>query len=177
MFQPKLGFKLAYFDRGIIRSNWSKIAKDPIGKSGNLVRRIARGSIRRGGKKKKPSSPGSPPRSHKKGKTPPFKMIYSVPEAMGTRTVVGMVGFGKAPGSTEPIPGLAEHGGTARRRVFVKAGQHRTKKGRFGRNRYKPEVRNVRYPARPFMQPALKKSLPKLPRFWEGSLSSVKSKR
>lgn len=167
-------FKLQYFDRKIIKRNWSKINEKPLKRSGLLIRRIARGSIRRGGKRKKASRPGTPPRSHKQGKTPPFKMIFSVPERFETRVVVGMVGFTSGGRSRDKAPALAEHGGTAQRRVFVKAGRHRTKRGRLGRTRYKPKVKTVRYPARPFMVPALDKAKPRLPRLWEGSLLKAK---
>lgn len=180
--QLKPRVKFVFFDRSIIKRNWNKINQSPLTKSGLLVRRIARGSIRRGGKKKNPSKPGTPPRSHKQGKTPPFKMIYSVPNTIGTSVIIGMVGFGIAPGATMPVPGLQEHGGTARRRLFLKQTDfvhQNTKKtsGKYAkkRTRYKAVKKVVRYPARPFMQPALQRARPSLPKMWEGSLSRVKT--
>lgn len=188
------------FDRKVIKTNWKKINESPVKKAGLLVRRIARSSIRRGNhrglnkdikqgrdawgrfqskqgvnpferkiRERKHSKPGKPPRSWQRGSTPPFKMIYSVPDAMGTSTVVGMVGFG----SSNPVPGLHEHGGTATRRVYTKVRQHRTKRGRFGKNRYKPMRKVVSYPKRPFMQPALDKAKTKLPPLWDGSLGKT----
>lgn len=176
---PKPKVKDVFFDRKIIKRNWKVINESPLKKAGLVVRKVARQSIRRGKtiktvlpkNKRKPSPAGRPPKSWKSGKTPPFKMIYSVPEKLGTSVVVGMIGFGKASGSTMPVPGLMEHGGTARRRVFVKAGQRRTKKGRFGRIFRKPVVRSVRYPERAFMNPALKKVRTKLPHYWKGAFN------
>lgn len=182
-------FKLQYFDRSIIKTNWRRINDSPIKKGGLLVRKIARQSIRRGGKKKNPSRPGTPPRSHQKGSTPPFKMIYSVPDVFNTRVTVGMIGFGT---SVDPVPGLHEHGGTATRTVFVKRrrkdqkGKQRNKSSkrrtpqqlkrireeyaRRGGQREQTEEKAIRYPQRAFMEPALSKARPRLPKLWDGSL-------
>lgn len=177
--KPK--FKLEYFDRSIIKKNWRKINESPIKKAGLQVRKIARGSIRRGNLKgkgkgnpferakseRKPSKAGKPPKSWGRGKSPPFKMIYSVPNRLGTSAVVGMIGFG----GSNPVPGLMEHGGTGRRRVFVTTNkQRRTKKGRFGKKLRKPMIKTVRYPERPFMFPALMKAKDRMPQLWKGSL-------
>jgi hypothetical protein len=153
--QPR--FKLVYFDRSIIRSRWSKFNKNPLEKAGNVVRKIARQSIKRrklGGR----SGPiGEPPRSRQPGATPPFKMIYSVPYQFGTTVIVGMVGF-----NSEGMPGYHEHGGRAFRFVFA-----RNTYNRFG-GRVR---RSVRYPRRPFMMPALVKGKQRFPALWRNSLS------
>lgn len=152
MIAPKL-HTLVTFDRSVIRSNWSRMNRRPLGRAGMLVRRIARGSIRRR-KAGKYSPAGSPPFSHWPGGTPPFKMIYSVPDRLGTSEVVGMVGFGGSP----PTPGLHEHGGTAVRGTFLTG----PRKGQKLVARYRP---------RPFMAPALKKGRDKMPQYWRGALS------
>jgi hypothetical protein len=95
-------------------------------------------------------------------------MIYSVPQFFGTRVVVGMVGFG----GPNPAPGLQEHGGFARRKVFVK-GRRRLKKGGLGGIQYKRVVKGVRIPRRPFMVPALRKGVPRLPLMWRDSLNRI----
>lgn len=173
MFAVRPRFRLQYFDRSVIRRNWNRINESPLKRSGFLVRRIARGSIRRGGKRKNPSRPGTPPRSHWPGATPPFKMIFSVPQRLDTSVIVGMVGFTKR-AAGEPVPGLHEHGGRARRRVFRKGSEQRDAKGRFLRRKRFAEQAVVRYEPRPFMQPALEKARPRLPKLWEGSLTKAR---
>lgn len=167
LFSIKPKFKMHFFNRNIIRTNWSRINKDPLQKAGVVVMKIARGSIRRR-KRSKPSPVGTPPYSHKLGTTPPFKMIYSVPFRLGTSVIVGMVGFG---GSTPP-PGLQEHGGAAQRFVYTNLGRKRLKSGRFGKTRWKYSRKLVKYPQRAFMEPALLRAKARnvLPRFWQASI-------
>ena len=171
---------MVFFNRNIIKTNWKRINESPLKRAGLLVRRIARGSIRRGSAPKKgspfakaraqrrPSKRGRPPKSWRRGGTPPFKMIYSLANRLGTSAIVGMVGFGKG---GPPVPGLQEHGGTAVRRVLKRVGQRRTKKGRIARNIMGLVRTSVRYPKRPFMQPALEKARSKLPPLWRRSLN------
>jgi len=164
-------FKLVFFDRKIIRRNWSRMNRDPLQRAGLLVRRIARGSIRRGKPGGKPGLPGRPPKSRQLGSTPPFKMIFTVPERRGffMSQVVGMVGFNTKGG--QPVPGLQEQGGFAQRTVWIGTGKSRNIKGRFQRQKRKPVKKIVRYQKRPFMQPALVKASPRLPLLWANSLS------
>lgn len=157
--------KLVYFDKNVIRRNWSRMNRGPIQKAGNLVRLFARQSIKRRGPRTPPSSPGTPPHSRRPGRTPPMKMIYSVPQHFGTSAIIGFVGFG----NSNPVPGLHEHGGWARRMVFVK-GRRPLKKGGFGGIQYKRMMKGVRYRRRPTMVPALTKAVPVLPFMWRDSL-------
>lgn len=165
MFSIKPKFKVHFFNRNVIRTNWGRINADPLQKAGVYVMRVARGSIKRR-KKSRPSPAGTPPFSHKAGKTPPFKMIYSVPFRLGTSVIVGMVGFGANP----PPPGLQEHGGSAQRKVFTNLGRKRLKSGRFGKKRFSYKRKLVKYPQRAFMEPALLRSRAVLPRFWQASI-------
>ena len=162
------------FDRKVISRNWKKINRNPIQRAGIITMLNARRSIRSGKTSKKsgkrlPSRPGQPPKSWSKGKGkgPPFKQIFSVPNFLTTSTTVGMVGFGK-----EAVPGKHEKGGNVQRRVFVKTGQRRTKKGRFGKSVRKPVVKTIRLAKRPFMRPALLKSIPRFPDLWRNSITS-----
>src|SRR5687768_3314086 len=94
MFAVAPKVQLVYFDRSIIRTNWPRINRNPLMHAGNLVMRIARGSInRRMRRRGKPSRPGSPPYSRVQGSPPPFKQIFSVPFRLGTSVAVGMVGY------------------------------------------------------------------------------------
>jgi len=169
MLTPSFKFKTQFFDRNVIKTRWPRFNKDPLQKAGNLVMRIARGSIRRRSKLRgKPSMPGSPPYSRQPGSTPPFKMIFSLPMRLGTSVIVGMVGFGGQPA----VPGLQEHGGRAIRRVFQNLGKQRSRRtGRFTKTRISYKRENVRYPERPFMFPALKRARAALPSLWLNSVS------
>lgn len=168
MFAVAPKFKLQWFDRSVIRTRWPRINKNPLQKAGNLVMRIARGSIKRRSKLRgKPSAPGTPPYSRQPGGTPPFKQIFSVPMRLGTSVIIGMVGYG----SSNPAPGLQEHGGTAMRAVFTNTGQKRLKSGRYGHNRVTYKKKLVKYPQRPFMWPALLRARAVLPAMWLNSVS------
>ena len=169
MFHIRPKMKIQFFDRSIIRTRW-RFNRDPLQKAGNLVMRIARGSIKRRKKLRgKPSSPGTPPYSRQPGKTPPFKQIFSVPFRFGTSVIVGMVGYPQQSGP--PVPGLHEHGGSAMRYVFANHGQRRMKSGRMGRKITSYKRRLVHYPQRAFMEPALMRARAKLPPMWMHSFS------
>jgi hypothetical protein len=167
--RPKV--QLVYFDRNIIKTRWPRFNRDPLMHAGNLVMRIARGSIRRRKRLRgKPSAPGQPPYSRQPGSTPPFKQIFSVPFRLGTSVAVGMVGYHL--GASGPaVPGLHEHGGSAFRFVFASGGQRRLKSGKMGKRITTYKRRSVRYPQRPFMWPALLRARARLPHLWLHSIS------
>jgi hypothetical protein len=105
------------------------------------------------------------PKSWVKGSTPPFKMIYSLPDKWGRSVLVGMVGFNR----TDPVPGLHEHGGFKRTTVRIpKKVKGRKRKGQPAR--YYQIRKRVRYPRRAFMQPALERTKTKLPHLWKDSI-------
>ena len=153
--------QIAFFDRRVIKSNWKAINDGPLKRAGLLVRKIARQSIGRRVKRAAPRPPGMPPRSRTVGE--PFKLIYSIPQHFDTSVIVGMVGF-----NHQAVPGLHEHGGTVRRRVFVPI-PYRNKAGAW-RIKNKAVVRPVRIPPRPFMYPALVKARTLLPPLWANSI-------
>lgn len=178
----QLNYKIKYFtfDRSIIKRNWRNINEGPLKKAGLLVRRIARNSIRRRAYGN-PSAPGTPPHSHVPGKTPPFKMIYSVPDYFGASVVIGMVGFNK-PGV--PAPGVQEHGLTVTRTVDTSYQKRPKKRGpkkrltaqqiqAIRKKKIKAGViikQRINLKERPFMAPALKKAAPTLPAMWRNSV-------
>lgn len=161
---------MVYFDRDIIRSNWSRMNRGPLSRAGALVRKISRNSIRRRSYRTV-SPPGHAPYSHQPGKTPPFKMIYNLPMIRGSSEIIGMVGFG----DNAPAPGVHEHGLTKRVRTIIhRPGYHRSysrrqRRWRMARN-YRVINASTRFPKRPFMLPALETAAPKLPPLWRGSL-------
>ena len=176
---PRLQF--VEFNRDIIRTNWNRINRTPLQKAANLVRIIARRSIKRR-KAKTPSPVGTPPYSHMglKGATPPFKMIYNYPINLGTGQIIGMVGFNSQRFGDPPVPSLHEHGGRARRMIYNPARrgaiQPRTTTGKFAPFPNKKFIpKRVRYPLRPFMRPALIKASPYISRFWRNSLGGGKA--
>lgn len=161
------------FDRSVIKRNWGAINESAGKKAGLLVRRIARNSLRQV-KHGRPSPTGMPPHSHawrymmRAGKrrrtTAPLRLIYSVPEMMGARVIVGPVGFG----DRQPVPEIHEKGLTVSRMVPKRGAKAQIDS--HGRRRFQRERRFVKYPARPFMLPALIKAAPQLPAMWRGSL-------
>jgi hypothetical protein len=154
------------FDRTIIKTRWKHIAESPAKKAGLKVRRVAINSIRRDRTKSgnTPSRPGKPPRTRAPGD--PMRRIYSVPDLMGTRVIVGPVGFG----DPRPVTELHEFGGV-RTGLFRRQrhGVPRRRGGRFAKENMVFERATVRFPARPTMGPALDKVRPSLPLFWRGS--------
>ena len=176
--------KIQFFGRQVVRSNWKKLAKHPLSRLGMIIRGNAREAIGRQTKKKTtpPRPPGMPPRSRAEGK--PFKLIFSIPQDMSS-VVVGMVGFSK-----DAVPGLHEHGGTAKRTVSVLGGfKHKhTRKtsGKYAKRVQTKKFRTVggkvtatplrkkavvKLPPRPFMAPAYTKAEHKIPKIWKGSLN------
>lgn len=159
-----------YMDRAIIKRKW-KFNRRPLARAGAYIMRVARTSIRRRVNRNLHSRPGTPPYSHVGGSLPPFKQIFFEVDSLGMRVFVGMVGYG---GKGVPVPGLQEHGGFARRMIFKQVGHRRLKRNfsnpRQGAIIRKRVVQSVRYPERPFMQPALGAGLTKLPEFWRNSL-------
>ena len=163
--------KIVFFDRSIIKKNWKKMNRGPLQRAGSLIKRIARGSIKRRKPGGRPGPIGGPPRSRQPGKTPPFKQIFNdFLNLRQTAQVVGMVGYG----SRNPAPGLQEHGGRARRTLFVPktsgSGRLRRRKDGILRKSRKPVSQTVRIPKRPFMFPALLKGKSRMPQLWKNSL-------
>lgn len=185
LIKPKL--KFVTFDRSVIKRNWKAINYNPLQRAGNLVRIIARRSIkRRVGRSTPPSRPGTPPFSRQFGTAPPFKQIYSVPNSDGSSTVVGMVGYGS---SVVPVPGLHELGLTTRSKKLVRRytplrrGHRITNPGALS-SKAKQRIAlwrtanflqksvTTKYPLRPFMRPALAQAIPNLSAMWSTSISS-----
>ncbi|MGE4136397.1 MAG: hypothetical protein AB7E98_11865 [Pirellulales bacterium] len=176
----------ATFDRNIIKSNWRAINESPLKKAGLLIRRIALNSLKTV-KHGRPSAPLRPPHSHawrfenKGGKVrktkAPLKLIYSVPEALGSRVVIGPVGF-----NTRGIPGRLEHGASfalaqkQRLALLMKIKRGDKSVPLMYRRRAKrmtiDDINPIAQLApRPFMGPAEQKARPKLPALWHRSLN------
>jgi hypothetical protein len=175
------------FERSDLTRGFSVNNTDPLKKVGAFIRKKGRSLLR---KAKKPSKPGSPPRSRAKGH--PLKLIlFQVTTAKKGRkkstssVIVGPVGFGK---SSVPVPGLHEHGAIRLQKVFKQtkrqtaytATQRKAYRRLILQGRIKPKAREkvvmttkiVRYKKRPFMKPALDDTKQKLPGMWKGSVKA-----
>jgi hypothetical protein len=177
-----------FFDRAKIQEAIRAAGQDPkrLNQAGALVRREARSSMRVVKKRTTKSKPGQAPRAHTAEQG--LRRIYYAWDP-GLRTqVVGSVGFGRRP----PVPGIHEHGGTARVKTRITIVKKRVRTGRkatrkqkaalkkmtqqrkfFGATQAKTRTKMtfVTYPQRPFMQPALARISPKLPELWAGSVT------
>lgn len=125
-----------------------KATRSALSKAGAFVRRTARSSMksRQGKKAGSYSAPGTPPNVH----AGQLKDLLFFGFDPGNRSVViGPVPFGKG-----EAPNLEEFGGSVPRR------------GRRG------VVKVAKYPARPFMGPALQKEIPQMPARWANAVKS-----
>jgi hypothetical protein len=145
-----MGFNFAalrsgFFDASGIVKRVAAAKRKAFGKAGAFVRQRAKTSIK---KKKKGTSPaGSPPYSH----AGQLRLIFFSWDAKAESVVVGPILFAATRGPKQGAK-LQEHGGEA---------TYQDGKGR---------TRHARYPARPFMLPALKAELPKFAGLFKGSL-------
>lgn len=167
-------------DRNVIRRNWKAINESPYKRAGLLVRKIARGSIRRdSSKKQKPSKPGRPPKSRAPGH--PLKLIYSILQAHGEGVIVGPIGFGHP----VPVPERHEKGKSVTVKVAkrgfkqaISQAQRRAARRLFQEGRIeskKPDLKTrvIKFDPRPFMGPALEKARSKIPDMWKGAVDKV----
>ena len=180
-FVPSFRFNgIVYFERGVIKKNIHRLAKlpdSPLRKAAFLIRKIAIQSIRKAPMGGKPSRRLSKAKFHKglllppKSRAPghPMRMISAVP--LNILQMAWIIGSDYL-GSNPPVPGLHEHGGTAKRRAFVRFepvhgpdGKYIGRMPTFTRGKV-----TVRYPPRPFMAPALNAAKHRLPELWRNSI-------
>jgi len=134
-----MSYKLDFFDRAAIKNLADKVVRKGLSKFGAFVRRRARSSIR---KSKKISEPGKPPRAH--SPEPNLRTIVFAYERHKQEVVVGPVLLRSKAQSTDPVPGLQEHG---RKTTLVRETKRRTTR------------RVIRIRPRPFMGPAMQKEV------------------
>jgi hypothetical protein len=162
-------FKSNFFDRPHV---WGRINAGnlrPKARSGGLIRKIAKRSIR---KRKKASTPEQAPSSHAGVLR---DLIFFAHDATTGGVVIGpaAINFERDDGYTvntkRPTETLEEGGKVGIHEVFYRGRWVRrgfAKKQRGQRKR----VRWVRIAARPYMGPALKTALPKISEFWANSI-------
>lgn len=170
-FDKKIAaFKAGFFDRPAVERKADAATRRVLSRMGAFVRRRAQSSIKT---KRGPSAPGSPPHAHRSYESDPRKdrtgksrtryffrdSILFALDPSGPSVVVGPFLFNKSP--TNPaVPQLHEFGGTLAgngRVTWIANKPGRNAQGRFvtaGKTRV-VLTGAVRYPARPYMRPAL----------------------
>jgi phage gpG-like protein len=169
-FTVSMRLKDVFFDRPAVRNALKAPTKKALSKAGAFIQRRARSSMRRksaairrkgkivGFRERTPSPAGSPPFAWSRDKFATLKNILFGYDENRESVIVGPVGFGR-----KEVPALHEFGGTAKRtRIKFRR--------RGGRNVPIKEHYTARYPARPFMGPALAAEAPKLPPLFRGVL-------
>lgn len=168
-------WKALFFDRGIIERAAGKAKIKALSKYGAVVRRTAQTSMRY---RKSASQPGTPPSAHKSKRLAALKkmgrtkyngallreMLYFAYEPKGGTVLVGPLGFKSARGT--PVPALHEFGGE---RTPYKGEKFVAGKGKTARLIVLKG--SVKYPPRPFMGPALKKTIAKFPLAFRDTVS------
>lgn len=166
-----LSIKDYFFDRLKVMNRLETAKRKMLSQAGAFVRRNAmRDQLRR---RKRISAAGSPPSVHSRDQHANLRWILFGFDGVDS-VIVGPVGLNGARGA---VPGLHEHGGTKRiREVLV--GKQWEPEGKLvtlrGNRKWfvwavpgRPmRWRMARYPARPFMLPALKAVAPKFPKLF-----------
>lgn len=139
--------KHLFFNRAEVIREVGRLNAAALRRAGAFVRRRARSSMRR---RKAASNPGSPPSAHSRHPTRSLKNILFAYDPVNKSVVIGPVLFSRSqPGG---VPAIHEFGGAGR-----------------GTRRSKKPARTVRFPARPFMGPALAAEAPNFPSLWVSS--------
>lgn len=185
----------SFFDRDVVIRRLDKAAHRVLFRFGGKVRDTARkiqkkkgfarkGPAKQGSKawqkwyaetKDRPASPpGQPPYAYSTNPSQTLRKVLYGYDASRQSVVVGPDLIGNPSGTT--VPELHEHGGSKTiTEVEIRPGVWRLtgsrRKPTDGRKRRK---RKVRYPKRPYMQPALDKNLPKLDAMWANALEKVR---
>lgn len=179
--QITFAIKELFFDRPAIQKALRRANRTNLGKAAAFVRRVARNSLRKPGKRglknaiqkrdlrgrflTKRSSYVSPAGSPPFRRTDPgLQTIFYAFDPRAESAIVGPVLLnGTKRLSSKTGPELHEFGGTAVLKVPERATKQRPRRVR---------VVTARYPRRPFMGPALEKSANKFPDLWRNSVRS-----
>lgn len=157
-----------FFDKKLVQDIIGRQSAAALSKFGAFVQRRARSSIRR---RKKASAPGSPPSCHASSE-PSLKTIWFAFDRSTFSVVAGPVGFNR---KSYSVPSILEFGGSVpltlkdRLRLWYvfneKSRQVKSRRGKKQKQtvRMSQIGRVARYPARPFMGPALAAEAPNFP--------------
>jgi len=151
--------KANFFDRDAVKKMMGERSRGFLASFGGWVRKTAQRSMRPGGKKRKHSAPGEPPRTQTGLLR---KNIFFSFDPASRSVVVGPAQLNRGDDSPE----LLEHGGRATTEVFQR---FRIEGGRLvfdpGRRRVEAQ-----YQPRPYMQPAYQAGLARQDQFWRQSV-------
>jgi hypothetical protein len=171
--------KESFFDRPKIVAALGRARSRALSKAGSFVRRRARSSMRR---RKQSSAPGQPPTA-RAANGPSLKTILFAFDGGKDSVIVGPVQLNQATNAIKArttVPALHEFGETAsltESRVMPRIGQpgpwrlatrRRTRPN--ANRRTESRTRTAKYPARPFMAPALAAEAPKFPDLFGNSI-------
>lgn len=171
MLTLSMRMKDFFFDRQAVIERMSRANHKALVKAGAFLRRRARSSLRR---RKRISSPGSPPSVHSQDPIATLKNILFAYDPQQESLVVGPVGLNQKTYigpqlGTATVPQIHEFGARTKVRE-VRVGN----KWLSGVRRVRPgqptRVRVATYPPRPFMGPALEAEKDHIPDAWVGTL-------
>lgn len=177
----QFGFKLdqakgAFFDRGAVMAVVDKATRRNLARAGGFIRQTARRSMRRAPKKvgTAGSPPGSPPYTRaRSGDFASLRSIFFSWDAAARSVVVGPALLNGSAHQSLTVPELHEHGGE-RQVVEVQTrpgGPWLPIKSKSRRSKIVAQrTRRARYPARPYMEPALTASLERVTDPWRDSI-------
>lgn len=115
MFETSYKLKDLFFDTTAVEKALAKAERRELSKIGAFIRKRARSLLRR---RKKPSSPGSPPSVHSADKVASLRNILFAYNPKAHGVIVGPVGLNQVnylkSGFRTTIPALMEFGGTVR---------------------------------------------------------------
>ena len=135
MVDPVIKVKKLFFESEKTRRFLDRKRRKALMKSGAFVRRTAQFSMK--SRKRKSSQPGQPP--HKRNRKLLSKLLFFSYDERTDSVVIGPIIFDQS--TTEGLPKLMEKGGTVTHVTVYKNGRQK--------------VEQAKYPARPFMMPAL----------------------
>lgn len=177
--------KAMFFDRIKVMQFVDEQEAKAFNRIGGRIRVTAQRGMRKKGKSKKgvppkPSAPGSPPKRGYPTGEGLSKILYHY-DPRQHRVVVGPLKFGWSEYPEMTVPQLHEFGGSVtitemevpigKSPQWVRVNKRWMKKQiSLGR---KTRTRKVRYPARPFMYPALEKNKTFIADAWSGARASV----
>lgn len=157
--------KRSFLDRPAVLRYMDERTRRYLTRLGGFVRKTARRSMRRR-KTGDPSPPGEPPRA----RTGLIRsLIFFSFDPSRRSVVVGPTRLNSRAGDGS-VPELHEYGGAVTRHLIVIEDEQG--KVRFRTDSDAPAVR-VRYPARPYMQPAFDEGLDKSRQFWREAAGSA----
>jgi len=159
-----------FFDRKAVIDAVGKARARVLARAGAFIRRTGRTLVR---PRKKVSQPGEPPSTHTSNETVSLRNIQFYYDPQSKSVVVGPVRIStvsKGFKSEGTVPQTLESGGNVS--ITEKLTRHgwRPVGIRPVGGGQPVRTRTVNYQARPFMAPALKQNLPKLPELWKDAV-------